>query len=57
VAACGGTPAWAQYRDDGATPWALLVVELAGDRVASMTSFLDVQTLFPRFGVPLRLTS
>ncbi|GJG88843.1 DNA-directed RNA polymerase sigma-70 factor [Gemmatimonadetes bacterium T265] len=56
VEACGGTPAWAQYRDDGATPWALLMIELRGDRVASMTSFLDVETLFPRFGLPMRLT-
>ncbi|HEY0777104.1 MAG TPA: RNA polymerase subunit sigma-70 [Gemmatirosa sp.] len=57
VDACGGTPAWAQYRDGGATPWALLVVELRGDRLASMTSFLDVDTLFPRFGVPMWLAS
>jgi RNA polymerase sigma-70 factor, ECF subfamily len=57
VAACGGTPAFAQYRDGGATPWALLMIELAGDRITSMTSYLDVETLFPRFGVPMRLTS
>ena len=55
VAACGGTPAWAQYRDGGATPWALLMIELQGDRITSMTSYLDVETLFPRFGVPMRL--
>ncbi|HEX2778119.1 MAG TPA: RNA polymerase subunit sigma-70, partial [Gemmatimonadaceae bacterium] len=57
VEACGGTPAFAQYRDGGATPWALLMLELEGDRIASMTSYLDVETLFPRFGVPMRLTS
>lgn len=55
VSACGGTPAWAQYRDGGATPWALLMLEVSGDRIASMTSYLDVETLFPRFGVPMRL--
>lgn len=55
VDACGGTPAWAQYRDGGATPWALLMIELQGDRITSMTSYLDVDTLFPRFGVPMRL--
>lgn len=55
VDACGGTPAWAQYRDGGATPWALLMIELQGDRITSMTSYLDVETLFPRFGVPMRL--
>jgi len=57
VAACGGTPAFAQYRDGGATPWALLMLELSGDRITSMTSYLDVETLFPRFGVPMRLAS
>jgi len=57
VAACGGTPAWAQYRDGGATPWALLMIELQGDRITSMTSYLDVETLFPRFGLPMRLTA
>jgi RNA polymerase sigma-70 factor (ECF subfamily) len=55
VAACGGTPAFAQYRDGGATPWALLMLELDGDRITSMTSYLDVQTLFPRFGLPMQL--
>jgi len=57
VAACGGTPAFAQYRDGGATPWALLMLELQGDCITSMTSYLDVETLFPRFGMPLQLTA
>ena len=57
VEACGGMPAFAQYRDDGAHPWALIVLEVDGDRITSMTSFLDVETLFPRFGVPLRLSA
>jgi RNA polymerase sigma-70 factor (ECF subfamily) len=55
VEACGGTPAFAQYRDGGATPWALLMLEVEGDRITSMTSYLDVETLFPRFGLPMRL--
>ena len=55
VEACGGTPAFAQYRDCGAQPWALIMLELDGDRITSMTSYLDVATLFPRFGVPMRL--
>jgi RNA polymerase sigma-70 factor (ECF subfamily) len=55
VEACGGAPAFAQYRDGGATPWALIVLELEQDRITSMTSFLDVGTLFPRFGMPMRL--
>ena len=57
VEACGGMPAFAQYRQGGDEPWALLVLEVDGDRVTSMTSFLDVETLFPRFGMPMRLTS
>jgi RNA polymerase sigma-70 factor (ECF subfamily) len=57
VEACGGTPAFAQYRDEGATPWALMMLELEGDKITSMTSYLDVETLFPRFGVPMRLAS
>ena len=55
VEGCGGTPGFAQYRDGGATPWALILLELDGDRITSMTSYLDVETLFPRFGVPMRL--
>jgi len=56
VEACGGTPAFAQYRDGGATPWALLMLELSEDRIVGMTSYLDVETLFPRFGVPMQLS-
>ena len=54
VAACG-QPAFAQYRANGAEPWALVVLDLRGDRIAGMTSFLDTATLFPRFGLPMRL--
>ncbi|MGH7718501.1 MAG: sigma-70 family RNA polymerase sigma factor [Gemmatimonadaceae bacterium] len=57
VEACGGTPAFAQYRQGGTQPWALLMLELEGDRIASITSYLDVETLFPRFGVPMQLTA
>jgi RNA polymerase sigma-70 factor, ECF subfamily len=57
VQACGGTPAFAQYRDGGITPWALLMLELDDDHITSMTSYLDVETLFPRFGLPMQLTS
>lgn len=51
----GGMPAFAQYRDGGATPWALVVLEWAGDRIAHQHFFLDAATLFPRFGAPMRL--
>lgn len=57
VAACG-VPAFAQYRSAGAEgfrPWAIIVLELAGDGIASWSSFLDTETLFPRFGLPDRL--
>lgn len=56
VEACG-TPAFAQYRDGGETPWALLMVEIGNRGITGMTSYLDVETLFPRFGVPMRLPS
>jgi RNA polymerase sigma-70 factor (ECF subfamily) len=55
VQACGGTPAFAQYRQGGAQAWALITLELDGDRIANVTNFLDVETLFPRFGLPLQL--
>ena len=57
VAACGGTPAFAQYRDGGATPWAILMLELDEEGISSMTSYLDVETLFPRVGLPMRWTA
>ena len=33
----------------------LIVLELAGDRISGWTSFLDTESLFPRFGLPLEL--
>jgi RNA polymerase sigma-70 factor (ECF subfamily) len=57
VEACGGTPAFAQYRENGEQPWALILLELDDDRITSMTSYLDVETHFPRFGLPMRLTA
>ncbi len=55
TAACG-LPAFGQYRPSpqgGHTPWALIVLELSGDRVAGVNSFLDTATLFPRFDLPM----
>jgi RNA polymerase sigma-70 factor (ECF subfamily) len=54
VAACGGSPAFAQYHHQGATPFALVLLEVRGDKISSITSFLDTQTLFPRFGLPMQ---
>jgi RNA polymerase sigma-70 factor, ECF subfamily len=56
TAACG-SPAFGQYREGGRQPWALLVLDLSGDRVASITSFLDTETLFPMFGLPRQLAA
>jgi RNA polymerase sigma-70 factor (ECF subfamily) len=57
VEACGGTPAFAQYREGGSKAWALIMLDVRGDRIMGMTSYLDVETLFPRFGLPLQLTA
>jgi RNA polymerase sigma-70 factor (ECF subfamily) len=54
TAACGG-PAFAQYRNGGREPWALITLELSEDCITGMTSFLDVETLFPLFGMQAAL--
>jgi RNA polymerase sigma-70 factor (ECF subfamily) len=51
-------PAFAQYHptSDGAYhAWALIVLDLDGNRVSAWNSFLDTGTLFPLFGLPLTL--
>jgi RNA polymerase sigma-70 factor (ECF subfamily) len=48
-----GAPAFAQYvprPGGGYSPWALIVLELADDGIVGWNSFLDTETLFPRFG-------
>ncbi|KAA6459705.1 sigma-70 family RNA polymerase sigma factor [Acidobacteria bacterium AB60] len=55
--ACGW-PAFAQYRpspEGGHKPWALIVLELADNRITGVNNFLDVDRLFPRFGMPPQL--
>lgn len=55
--ACG-SPAFAQYRPSpqgGHAPWALIVLELSGERITGWNAFLDTERLFPRFGLPLSL--
>ena len=51
-----GSVAFGQYKPSqsgrGRDPWALLVVETAGDRIAEFTFFLDTAKLFPLFGLP-----
>lgn len=54
TAACA-SPAFAQYRcgdpNGGYHAWALIVLELAGNRIAGWNSFLDTENVFPLFGV------
>jgi RNA polymerase sigma-70 factor (ECF subfamily) len=53
--AANGCPAFGQYRVDpegGHAPWALQVVDISGDRIAGLHAFLDVEDLFPAFGLP-----
>jgi RNA polymerase sigma-70 factor (ECF subfamily) len=60
TAACG-SPAFGQYRRDpdgaGYHPWALVVLETAGEQVVGINSFLDTQAWFPRFGLPPALSA
>ena len=57
VEAANGAPAFGQYkpREDGEgyEPWALQVLEIEDGRIVELTFFLDVETVFPRFGLPL----
>jgi RNA polymerase sigma-70 factor, ECF subfamily len=59
VTNANGSPALGQYRPnpvgEGYEPWALQVIELSGGRIGELTFFLDTETLFPLFGLPLRL--
>jgi RNA polymerase sigma-70 factor, ECF subfamily len=59
VVNANGSPAFGQYRPretgEGYEPWALQVLDLSGGRIAELTFFLDTETLFPLFGLPLRL--
>jgi RNA polymerase sigma-70 factor (ECF subfamily) len=46
-----GLPAFGQYRTTG--PWALIVLEISDGRIHGVNNFLDVDRLFPLFGLPL----
>jgi RNA polymerase sigma-70 factor (ECF subfamily) len=53
-----GSAGFGQYRASaggGHEPWALQVLEVSGDRIAALNSFLDTARLFPLFGLPPRL--
>jgi RNA polymerase sigma-70 factor, ECF subfamily len=57
--AANGAPAFAQYRPvpggEGYEPWALQVLEIENGKIVEFTFFLDVERVFPLFGVPLQL--
>ncbi len=51
-----GLPAFAQYRAAGPGrwhAWAITVLEPEGELIAGVHAFLDVEALFPLFGLPL----
>ncbi|MCU1602090.1 MAG: polymerase, sigma-24 subunit, subfamily [Frankiales bacterium] len=54
-----GLPAFGQYRPDhengGHLAWSLQVLEVVDGRIDHIHHFLDVERLFPRFGLGLRL--
>lgn len=50
-----GTPGFAQYRKDprgGHHPWGIVVLENDGTHVTGITTFLDTEKWFSRFGLP-----
>jgi RNA polymerase sigma-70 factor (ECF subfamily) len=51
--AASGLPAFAQYRQGGRQAWGLVVLEPGPRGIAGWNTFLDVETLFPRFGLPM----
>lgn len=55
-----GAPAFGQFRrnpEGGYKAWSLIVLDVNGEKLSGMTHFLDVDRLFPRFGLPLTLDS
>jgi RNA polymerase sigma-70 factor, ECF subfamily len=59
--AANGAPAFGQYKPsatgEGYEPWALQVLEIRDGRIVDFTFFLDTETVFPLFGLPLELES
>jgi len=54
-----GSLAFAQYRSlgpgQGHRAWSLIVLEGADGQISAWNAFLDTETLFPKFGLPLEL--
>jgi RNA polymerase sigma-70 factor (ECF subfamily) len=61
VEAANGAPAFGQYKPsetgEGYEPWALQVLEITDGRIVEFTFFLDTETVFPLFGLPLQFES
>ena len=59
--AANGAPAFGQYKPneagEGYEPWALQVLEIENGRIVELTFFLDTETVFPLFGLPLQFDS
>jgi RNA polymerase sigma-70 factor, ECF subfamily len=57
VESANGAPAFGQYKPnesgEGYEPWALQVLEIEDGSIVELTFFLEVERLFPRFGLPL----
>ncbi len=56
--AANGLPAFGHYKPDpagGHAPWALMVIETSGTKVAAIHSFLEPERLFAAFGLPAHL--
>ena len=56
-----GVQAFAQYRHtgqgEGYHAWSLTVLEFEEGQISAWNAFLDVEGLFPLFGLPLRLAA
>ena len=48
----GGPPPRPRGPGGSHRPWGLGVLEIEGDRVSALNTFLDTETLFPLFGLP-----
>ena len=51
-------PAFGQYKpspDGGHEAWSLQVLDVSEGRIGGITFFLDTESFFPMFGLPLRL--
>ena len=60
VVSANGAPAFGQYKPaegGGYEPWALQVLDISEGRVVEFSFFLDTETLFPLFGLPMQLES